>query len=147
MKVEEARAEDVAELTELIAQEFPYTKITEQKVWDKIDNPHFLLLKAADKKHGIIGFTEFQALDHENGIARLNNITVLKEFRGKDYSKSLLSLALKETKALGYKKIILLVKENNKTAKSLYKGAGFKKLGMHEKLIDGDKVEEWELLL
>jgi len=147
MRIEEAKAGDVKELRELIGREFPYAGITEQKVWDKIDNPFFMILKMAGGKGEMVGFAEFQVMDTENGIARLNGITVRDGFRGKGYSKKLLAGAVKKIRENGYKKIILMVKVKNSTAKKLYKGLGFVKVGTLGKLIDKDKVEEWELSL
>ncbi|MFH1224290.1 MAG: GNAT family N-acetyltransferase [Candidatus Diapherotrites archaeon] len=144
VQIADATPDDVQELLALIKKEFPYLKTTARRVWDKIDNPYFMVLKMVDSKRGIIGFAEFQALDADNGIARLNAVAIKEKFRGKRHAKRLMGAALKKMRGNGCTKAVLLVRVNNRKAKSLYKGLGFKKMGMYGRLIDGKKIEEWE---
>lgn len=144
IQISEATPDDVPKLLAIITKEFPYLKTTARRVWDRIDNPYFMVLKMVDSRHGIIGFAEFQALDADNGIARLNAVAIKEEFRGKNHSKRLMKAALKKTRENGCRKVVLLVRVNNRKAKSLYRSLGFTKAGMYGRLIDGKKIEEWE---
>lgn len=145
MMLEEAMAEDAPAIRELILKEFPYAKVTERKISDKIGNPFFMILKGVGKGGEMLGFAEFQVMDAEAGIARLNGITIREGARGKGYARELMDGAIKKIRENGYKKIILLVKVENKTAKELYRGLDFKKTGTLGRLIDNSRVEEWEL--
>ena len=65
----------------------------------------------------------------EHNIPVIVNFGILKEYRGKGYSKSLLTYLLKIIQYNGFNNVKIKVKSTNKVALNLYKGIGFKITG------------------
>ncbi|CAB1245139.1 GNAT family N-acetyltransferase [Clostridium sp. MT-14] len=74
------------------------------------------------KNNEYIGYGQFII---ENGIPVIVNFGIIKEFRGKGYSKFLLMYILKLIHSNGFNKIIIKVKNSNYIALNLYKSVGF----------------------
>lgn len=62
----------------------------------------------------------------EDDMPVIVNFGILKEYRGKGYSKSLLTYLIKIIKYNGFNKVMIKVKDTNKIALNLYEEIGFK---------------------
>lgn len=62
----------------------------------------------------------------ENNMPVIVNFGILKEYRGKGYSKALLTYLIKIIRYNGFNNVMLKVKTTNKIALNLYGGIGFK---------------------
>ena len=142
MPVKKVEAQDLEEISQLIAEEFPYTDLTPEKIAQRLSAGIEIFKLEEDE---LIGFIELEQLSLE--VYRINALQVKEEFRGQQYGRELLEFALNYLKAKGAQGIILLVKKDNETAKKLYQKMGFQFLKDHEKLINGKKVEEMQLRL
>jgi GNAT superfamily N-acetyltransferase len=74
------------------------------------------------KDNKYIGYGQFIL---ENNIPVIVNFGIIKEYRGKGYSKYLLIYLLKIIYCNGFNKIIIKVKDSNYRALNLYKSVGF----------------------
>ena len=63
-----------------------------------------------------------------DGVAEINYITTLPEFRGKGLMASMMVLAMNELKMLGYKKVVSVVNATNPPAVKNMRAAGFKEV-------------------
>ena len=131
---------DCADLSELLQGEFPYIDLSEKKICNKLSDKNFFLTKC-HQKNIIIGFAELEYLDKR---ARLNAIFVEEAFRGQGIATKLIHHLIHEAKRKRIHTIFLLVKEKNFPAKELYIKNGFDYIKMHDKDLDGSKVEVWE---
>lgn len=128
---------DLRKILPLIKKEFPYTQMTFLKLRKRFANKQKFLFLRVSQKNELAGFAEVEFIDHM--VARINGIAVLQRFRKKGFAKCLLENMLLLLSQMGCIKIILLVKENNTNAKSLYKKFGFK-------MYDYDKIKKVESL-
>lgn len=128
-------------ITDIIGKEFPYTKFTPEKISSKISNPKYIILIAA-QKNAPMGFCEMEII-LEKSKARLNAIYVEEKNRRKGIAKKMISKIEKECKKKQIQTLFLLVKTTNEKAKALYQKTGFKFEKMHEKIIEGEKIEIW----
>ncbi|MEY8000000.1 GNAT family N-acetyltransferase [Clostridium sp. Mt-5] len=91
--------------------------------FDEIQDYYFergaVFLKKSNKH---IGYGQFII---EKGIPVIVNFGIIKEYRGKGYSKCLLTYLLKLIYSNGFNKIIIKVKDSNYIALNLYKSIGF----------------------
>lgn len=69
-----------------------------------------------------INFSTFKAKPYFN----VHDIAVLKDFRGKGIGKKLLMYVIEKARELGYCKVTLEVRDDNRNAKELYQSLGFK---------------------
>lgn len=92
--------------------------------FDEIQDYYFergaVFLKKSNK---YIGYGQFII---EKEIPVIVNFGIIKEYRGKGYSKCLLTYLLKLIYSNGFNKIIIKVKDSNYIALNLYKSIGFK---------------------
>ena len=142
--IEKATPEDSKTIFRLIKKEFPYFGLTETEVAERLGKENITVFKARAKKN-IAGFIELEQI--EQGIARINGLTIKESFRGKNAAKTLLSHSIEFLKGHGTERVTLLVKQSNQRAKALYKQFGFEYSGLYEKKIDGATVEKMELSL
>ncbi|MEI7961164.1 MAG: GNAT family N-acetyltransferase [archaeon] len=141
MNIENAKPANVEWLNEVIQEEFPYTKFTMEKVASKINNPKYLIL-IARQENIMTGFCETEFVT-EKKEARLNAIYVEESWRDQGIAKRMLAQIVNECKHRKITRLFLLVKESNTDAKALYEKTGFKFEKIHNKIIEGEKVEIW----
>jgi ribosomal protein S18 acetylase RimI-like enzyme len=141
LEIKSAADEDVAIIDEIIRRQFPYTKIPQERISKKIKDKNFLIF-AAYQENIFMGFAEFELLGEE---ARLNGIYVEEAWRGQKVATKLVKRALHECNKKHFRKVFLLVKETNEGAKKLYQKTGFRFEKMHDREIDGSKVEIWSV--
>ena len=92
------------------------------------------------------GFSEIEFF-FEKSEARLNAIYVEESWRDQGIAKRMIAKLINECKHKKINRLFLLVKVKNEDAKALYERTGFTFEKMHEKEIQGDKVEEWAQLI
>ncbi len=139
-KISKIVESDVEIIQQFIKDFFPYTNLNFQKISDKINNPNFFIIKYY-QKNILVGFAELQFFG--NDLARMNAVFVEEAWRGQKIGTKLMKALVHECKRKRIHKIFLLVKEENVAAKALYKKRKFVFEKMHDKIIDGSKVEEW----
>jgi ribosomal-protein-alanine N-acetyltransferase len=83
----------------------------------------------ADLDGKAVGFCILHELEDEGEIL---NIAVLEEYRGKGIGKRLLRDALEYAENCGILKMFLEVRKGNKTARSMYGGAGFEEISIRK---------------
>ena len=138
--VTKVKDEDCAELSSMLQSEFSYIDLSHKKICEKIPKENFFLIKC-HQKNIILGFAEIEFLDKH---ARLNAIFVEEAFRGQGIATKLIHHLIHEAKRKRIHTIFLLVKERNFSAKEFYIKNGFDYVKMHNKELDGSKVEVWE---
>lgn len=142
MDIKEIEESDYPEVIGLIKVEFPYVDFDLGKIEQRVKSGRIFLFKAVEKAK-LMGFVEVELL--EEGIARVNGLTVKKEFRKNGVAKALVEFAIEFLKKKKIGRILLLVKEENKAAKKVYKEQGFNFIGMYKREMDNAMVEEMEL--
>lgn len=140
-EIKRANNKDLEELSGLIMQEFPYTKLTEQGLRKRLRGKNIHLFKLV-YRNKMIGFIEIEDAGY---LGKINGVGILKQFRGKQLGKKLFQFAVDFLKGKGAKEIRLIVKQNNEQAKKLYREYGFKTVGFLNKQIDGSIIEEMSL--
>ncbi|MBT4870145.1 MAG: GNAT family N-acetyltransferase [Candidatus Diapherotrites archaeon] len=138
--VNKVKEKDCAELSDMLQDEFPYIDLSKKKISEKLGKKNFFLIKC-HQKNIILGFAELNFLEKK---ARLNAIFVEEAFRGQGIATKLIHHLIHESKRRRIHTIFLLVKERNFPAKELYIKNGFDFKEMHNKELDGSKVEVWE---
>ena len=138
--VNKVTEKDCVDLSEMLQSEFSYIDLSEEKICEKLEKENFFLIKC-HQKNIILGFAELEFLDVK---ARINAIFVEEAFRGQGIAKKLLHALFHECKRRRVHTIFLLVKEQNFAAKELYIKNDFEFKEMHDKELDGSKVEVWE---
>ena len=138
--VNKVAKKDCAELSEMLQSEFSYIDLSKEKILSKVDDENFFLIKC-HQKNIILGFAELEFLENK---ARLNAIFVEEAFRGQGIATKLLHSVFHEVKRRRIHTLFLLVKEGNFPAKELYIKNDFDYIKMHNKDLDGSKVEVWE---
>jgi ribosomal protein S18 acetylase RimI-like enzyme len=139
LPVKKVSVEDLPEISQLIAETFPYTSFTPEKLAERLDQG-IQMFKVEEEE--LIGFIEIELLDMVEQIYRINALQVKEEYRGLHHGQELLQFALKHLKKTGASQVILLVEKDNEVAKHLYHEFGFQFLKKHDKLINGKEVEE-----
>jgi len=138
--VNKVTKEDCSELSEMLQDEFSYIDLSKEKILGKVNDEKFFLVKC-HQKNIILGFAEIEFLENK---ARLNAIFVEEAFRGQGIATKLLHSVFHEVKRRRIHTLFLLVKEGNFPAKELYIKNDFDYIKMHNKDLDGSKVEVWE---
>jgi ribosomal protein S18 acetylase RimI-like enzyme len=133
--------EDAYDLLEVLDFAFPYVTFDKSTLENKIKSNNFYMIKH-HQNNIMTGFLELEFL--EDNVARLNAIFVEEAWRGQGFANKLMKSAVHECKRRRIHKIFLLVKEKNDAAKHLYTKRKFKFAKMHDKKLDGSKVEVWE---
>ncbi|MFH1239600.1 MAG: GNAT family N-acetyltransferase [Candidatus Diapherotrites archaeon] len=144
MKILKAEKEDVNDIFPLLTKEFSYVKVDYAILLKRLDDENIFIYKITENSK-FAGFIDMQIL--EKGIARINGLAIVDDARGKHLGKTLLEFGIDFLKKRGIESIKLLVKENNETARKLYKDAGFSFIGLHHENIEGAVIEEMELNL
>lgn len=142
MEIKKIEENDYKDVIGLIREEFPYISFDIEKIKKRIETGKIFLFKATEKEN-MLGFIELEIF--EEGMARINGLTVKEKFRNNGIAKKLLEHSLDFLKNKGVKRILLLVKQKNDPAKKLYKEAGFSFIGMYHRELDDTVVEEMEL--
>ncbi len=142
MKITKAGEGDLAKITQLIQKEFPYVERNDGEAVNALRTGTISIFKAVEKGK-ILGFVEVVFL--EQGIARINGLTVLESKRGKGIGKKLFDFAIEFLKKRKIERIVLFVKQSNTAAKELYSRAGFLFTGLVNRKIDNALIEEMEL--
>lgn len=122
MKFTFLEPQDLKKIMPLINDEFSYACLDLSDLKSRFNSKRFIFFKVV-KGSKIVGFLETEILHH--GIARINGFAVFKPYRRKGYGQYLLKNAINVLSNLGLNEIILLVRSDNKEAKSLYKKLGF----------------------
>jgi len=141
VKITAVEESDFSEVMALIKAEFPYVSFDKARIKKRVASGRIFLFKAVEAKK-LVGFIELELFE---SIARVNGLTVKPSFRKKGVAKKLLDYAVAFLKKKGIERILLLVKQSNKTAKKLYKEFGFRFIGMYHRELDNAVVEEMEL--
>ena len=142
MRIEIASEEDLREISQLISKDFPYVERSPEKFEKMVDQDQVVIFKAVEKGE-ILGFSEVQFI--EEGIARINGLSVKESWQGKGIGAKLLDHTLKFLKETGVERIVLLVKQSNERAKAIYESRGFNFIGLYHRKLDNAVVEEMEL--
>lgn len=137
MKIVDAEGKDLPRICELIEKEFPYTKLSFENLLKRFNSSEFFFLKAIEG-NDMAGFIEFRKRENEGKIFGL---VVLENFRGSGIGEKLVNAAVDKLKGMGADIINLIVAQDNKNAKKIYKNFGFKSIGLLEKEIGGKKIE------
>ena len=141
MKIEPAKPIDAIWIKEKINMEFPYTKLTKEKIEEKITNPKFVVL-IAKQENIYTGFSELEIF-FDKKEARLNGIYVEDAWRDQGIAKEMIAELIHHCKLNNIEKIFLLVKTTNEDAKELYKKTKFAFEKIHDKEIEDTLVEVW----
>ncbi|MCX6799319.1 MAG: GNAT family N-acetyltransferase [Candidatus Diapherotrites archaeon] len=142
MQITRVEEKDIPEILALIKKEFPYFQVGLEKIRERITSGRIMALKAVEK-NALLGFIEAEFL--EEGIARINSLTVKPEHRKEGVATGLLEEMLKQLELKGIERVLLLVKQSNNEAKKIYQQKGFQFVGLYQREIDGAVVEEMEL--
>lgn len=134
---------DAKDILALIQEYFSYTEIDENELLRRIHSPKFIY-HCAQENNAFAGYAEWEIIDSEKKIIRLNGIAVLPEFRGTGCAHALMREGERVAREKGMKKIVLLVAEKNNTAKELYMRNAWKFSRKHLKKINGENAEVWE---
>lgn len=141
MEIKKAEENDFEEILAMIKEEFPYVSFDSAKIRERVEKRGIRIFKAAEGKE-LLGFIEIESL--EEGIARINGLSVKPEHRNRGIAKKLLEFTLGLLKKEGVQRVLLLVKQGNEAAKKIYEEAGFSFIGMYHREIDQAVVEELE---
>jgi len=141
LKIEPAKPIDAIWIKEKINMEFPYTKLTKEKIEEKITNPKFVVL-IAKQENIYTGFSELEIF-FDKKEARLNGIYVEDAWRDQGIAKEMIAELIHHCKLNNIEKIFLLVKTTNEDAKELYKKTKFAFEKIHDKEIEDTLVEVW----
>ncbi len=108
---------------------FPYLKFNMDSVLERFKNKKIDYFVALLDGH-TIGFVD---VDFNNNSPRILGLAVLEEFQGKGIGTRLLHRAISRVKEKGFKKVTLLVSEDNLHARRLYERDGFAEEGVFNK--------------
>lgn len=142
-KIRAAQEEDVPEILALIQEYFSYTQMDEKELSRRINSPTFFY-HTAREKNAFAGYAEWEIIDEEKKIIRLNGIAVLSEFQGRGWAHALIQAGEKTAREKGMKKMMLLVAEKNHSAKELYARNEWVFARKHLRKINGENTEVWE---
>ena len=143
MNIERAKITYADWINEVIQREFPYTAFTPQHIEERITNPKYSVLVMRQENINV-GFTETEWFA-EVKKARLNCVYVEEAWRGQGFGRRLTEQAINDCKHTRVDYLYLLVRSDNFGAKHMYKELGFDYAKMHDKIIDGNEVEVWDL--
>lgn len=135
--------DDIEGILNFIDYAFPYTSFTAEKIKEKVHSKNFYLVKHL-QGNIITGFIELEFFSEKNE-ARLNAVFVEETWRGQHIATKLIKQVIHECKRRRVHRLFLLVSESNDGAKELYKKTGFAFEGMHDKIIEAEKVEVWSM--
>lgn len=136
--------QDIPQILKIIKKEFPYKSFEIENFHGRVLQPSVFVFKITLEKE-LGGFIDIEFLNEETG--RITAVSVLEKFRGKQLGKKLVEFAIDFFRKQAVKKIVLLVAQDNETAKKLYLEAGFAKTKTLENKIGSKTVEEMELEL
>ena len=141
--IERVTEYDAPEILELILKYFPYLENDLPLLLKRILDSHFFLQKCMVNER-LAGFSEWQIIDSEKKIVRLNGIVVKPMHQRKGYATALLEKGEEWARKKKANKIILLVAETNMGAKKMYQKEGYSFSRWNLKKINGEKAEIWE---
>ncbi len=108
---------------------FPYLKFNMDSVLERFRNKNIEYYVALLDGH-TIGFVD---VDFNNNSPRILGLAVLEEFQGKGIGTRLLHRAIARVKEKGFRRVTLLVSEDNSRARRLYEREGFVEEGVFNK--------------
>lgn len=138
MKIKSIEKNDLKPLKKLLLKEFSYLKWENTSIEERLNNPSLKMFKLTDGKN-FLGFIELEFLDELT--AQINGIAIKENARKKGYATKLIDFALNFLELTGIEEVNLLVKESNKPAKKIYESKGFYLKEIHNKEIQGEKIE------
>jgi len=141
VEIEKARKEDADWIDEKIKIEFPYTDFTPKKIIERMNNQKYLVL-IARQENILTGFADVEFF-LEKKEARLNAIYIDDAWRGQKIATKIVKHIEQECEKMRLERLFLLVRTSNEGAKELYKKSGFSFEKIHDKIIDGEKIEVW----
>jgi len=145
-EIKPASENESRKILPLIQEYFSYTQIDEKELAWRIHSPkHFY--HCVHEKSQFAGYAEWEIIDAEKKIIRLNGIAVLPEFRGRGCAHALLHEGECVAREKGMKKMTLLVAEKNNAAKELYAHNKWVFARKHLRKINGENTEVWEKTL
>jgi len=115
---------------------FPYFNFNMDSVLNRFKNKNIEYYVALLDGH-TIGFVD---VDFSGNSPRILGLAVLEEFQGNGVGTRLLHHALARVKKKGFKKVSLLVSEDNLRARRLYEREGFVKEGVFGKRLWGKTI-------
>lgn len=144
MKLEKVTETDLAIVSQLIQEEFPYALFDVNMLAKKLQDESFYLFKLVENDE-FLAFIEVEIVEED--IARINGLAVKPEHRKKGYGKELIEKSIEFLKEKGINIVSILVKQDNEKAKELYKKLGFEFVGLYQDEDNGTIVEEMMLEL
>lgn len=99
-----------------------------------INNPENMIAFIENHPFGLLTFGDSRYTQGEEDTIELWRIYLIPQYWGMGYAKEMLDWGINEIKALGYKRIILWVLEENVRARKFYEKYGFYHEG--KKIID-----------
>jgi len=127
VKIRKAGLKDAYTLSVLTHRFFPYTGLGYAHVVARLKNPQVEYF-VAEEKGATAGFTDVEHQD--NGKAKILGLAVLPEFQRRGIGQALLSTALEAAAGRGAAECVILVAEDNETARKLYDKNGFSRSGV-----------------
>ena len=143
MEIEKAMPPQAEWINGRIRIEFPYTTFTPKKIEERMCDLRYCVL-IAKQKNILTGFAELEFFP-EKKEARLNAVFVDEPWRDHKIGTALVGQCINECKHKKVQRLFLLVKATNIGAKYFYEDRGFSFAGMHDKIIDNDEVEVWDM--
>ena len=109
------------------APRFTAFSISDDKLYDQLDNEHRLMVAYCLDNGKIIGY--YSLLLQENSQCELNNLCVLPEYRRNQIGAALLNDATIRAKKMGCVKIKIGIVEENRVLRKWYEDKGFIHIG------------------
>jgi ribosomal protein S18 acetylase RimI-like enzyme len=144
LSIAEITQEDLPVVAGHILREFPYTKMTEDKLKARFSANDTFLYKLVRGKT-LLGFIDFEVLEGTTG--RITGVVVPEEHRSRNCGRMLMAFALSRLREIGCKKAVLTVSDDNGEAISLYTSCGFTPVRESARQSGGYNVFDMELML
>ena len=127
MIISRAHGHDVAAIVTLEAEAFPEAERWTQGSWaSEIDADDRLVLVGRDASGDVIAAATFQCIED---VADLHRIMISDACRGRGYARRLMMAGMQWAAALGARRILLEVRQDNEVAIRLYKRHDFTPIG------------------
>lgn len=109
-----------------IEEESFFTPWSKKSIRQEIDNPigRYIVLMEGEE---LVAYGGFWLLAPE---ANINNIAVAPDFRGRGYSRRLMSRLMEMAREEGAREMYLEVRSSNQVAQGLYRSLDFKMIGL-----------------
>ena len=137
-----ATKSDLDNIYALAKKEFPYLVSDPEKFQSRYKGKQHLLLVAFSENE-FAGFIEAEFLNPLT--VRINGIAVISKFRGKGCARQLMEHMISSLTEMKIQEILLLVKQQNAVAKSLYSKFGFSFSEKLNRKIDNGVIDIFKL--